>query len=154
MHDRSVVRTVPFPPRRDPLLRVSLVALVALGFLAAAVAPGQLSAPLRRVANYAADGPDPIWDTAVDGRSLRAGGRLLPDDATYFIHHSRVDAQLAHDLQGGTLLFFTPALPMRSVHDADWVLSYQAKHLLPPGVRAGRTYRIGDRIYLVQVQRT
>ena len=123
-------------------------------FVVVAVAPGRLSSPIRRLANYAADGPDPIWDTAVDGAALREGGRILPDHATYALWFPAADGQLAHDLQGATLLFFTPALPMKRVADAGWVLSYHAPRLLPRGMRAERTYTLGPRIYLVKVRGT
>ncbi len=142
------------PRRHDALLRIVLVGAVALAFVLVAVAPGRVSGPIRRLANYAADGPDPIWDTVVDGAALREAGRILPDNATYALYYPVADGQLAHDLQGATLLFFTPALPLKHVRDAGWVLSYHAPRLLPEGVHAERTYNLSPRIYLIKVRQS
>ena len=135
-------------------VRLGLVALLVLLTVGVAVAPGRLSAPIRRLANYRADTRDPIYNAPLDARAIRRAGALLPDSrsVTYYIH-TRPEPQLGHDLIGAGLLFFLPAVPVPSPFQAQWILSYDAATLLPSGVRAERTYRVGRRIYLIRVRR-
>jgi hypothetical protein len=135
-------------------VRLGLVALLTLLTVGVAVAPGKLSAPIRRLANYRADTRDPIYNAPVDAQAIRRAGALLPNSrgVTYYIH-TRPAPQLGHDLIGAGLLFFLPAVPVPSPREAQWVLSYEAPTLLPRGVRGGTTYRVGRRIYLIQVRR-
>ena len=134
-------------------VRLGLVALLALLTAAVAFAPGRLSGPIRRLANYRADTRDPIYNAPIDGRAIRRAGAILPDSrgVTYYIH-TRPVPQLGHDLIGAGLLFFLPAVPVPSPREAQWVLSYDAPTLLPKGVRAEKTYRVGERIYLIRVR--
>ena len=124
---------------------------LALATAALAALPEPLSGPIRRVAEYDAAGPDPLWDADVDGAAIRRAGRLLPDDTTYYVHASRADPVLFGNLKAAGQLFLFPALPVRGVEQARWVLSYRAARLLPTGVRARRVFRLGDRIFLVRV---
>ena len=135
-------------------VRLGLVALLVLLTVGVAVAPGRLSAPIRRLANYRGDTRDPIYNAPLDARAIRRAGALLPDSrsVTYYIH-TRPEPQLGHDLIGAGLLFFLPAVPVPSPREAQWILSYDAATLLPSGVRAERTYRVGRRIYLIRVRR-
>jgi hypothetical protein len=132
--------------------RGALLAACALVTIGLALAPGRLGAPVRRLANYRADTRDPIYNAPVDGAAIRRVGALIPnsDHETYYIY-TRPEPQLGHDLIGVGLLFFLPALAVPESKDARWVLSYEAPTPLPRGVRAGRTYRLGPRIFLVRV---
>jgi hypothetical protein len=134
-------------------LRLGLVALLAFLTLAVALAPGRLSAPIRRLANYRADTRDPIYNARIDATAIRRAGALLPNSrgVTYYIH-TRPEPQLGHDLIGAGLLFFLPAVPVPSPGEAQWVLSYEARTRLPKGVRAERAYTLGKRIYLIRVR--
>ena len=134
-------------------MRAGLIALLTLLTVAVALAPGRLSAPIRRLANYRADTRDPIYNAPLDAQAIRRAGALLPNsrDITYYIH-TRPEPQLGHDLIGAGLLFFLPAVPVPSPREAQWVLSYDAGRLVPRGVRAERTYRVGKRIYLIRVR--
>ena len=134
-------------------VRLGLVALLALLTAAVAFAPGRLSGPIRRLANYRADTRDPIYNAPIDGRAIRRAGAILPDSrgVTYYIH-TRPVPQLGHDLIGAGLLFFLPAVPVPSPREAQWVLSYDAPTRLPKGVRAERAYALGKRIYLIRVR--
>jgi hypothetical protein len=129
-----------------------LLAACAVVTLGLALAPGRLGAPIRRVANYRADTRDPIYNAPVDGAAIRRAGALIPNspDETYYLH-TRPEPQLGHDLIGAGLLFLLPALAVPDARDARWILSYQAPTLVPRGVQARRTYRIGPRIFLVRV---
>jgi hypothetical protein len=133
--------------------RLALVALLSLLTVGVALAPGRLSSPIRKLANYRADTRDPIYNAPIDGRAIRRAGALLPDSrsVTYYIH-TRPEPQLGHDLIGAGLLFFLPAVPVPSPREAQWILSYQAPTRLPKGVRAERTYDLGRRIYLIRVR--
>ena len=133
--------------------RLTLVALLTLLTVGVAIAPGRLSAPIRRLANYRADTRDPIYNAPVDAQAIRRAGALLPDSrgVTYYIH-TGPEPQLGHDLIGAGLLFFLPAVPVPSPREAQWVLSYDAPTLLPRGVHAARTYTVGRRIYLVRLR--
>ena len=137
----------------SPRARLGLVALLTLLTVALALAPGRLSGPIRRLANYDADTRDPIYNAPLDGRAIRRAGAILPNSrgVTYYIH-TRPEPQLGHDLIGAGLLFFLPAVPVPSPFEAQWVLSYDAPTRLPKGVRSERTYRVGERIYLIRVR--
>jgi hypothetical protein len=134
-------------------LRLGLVALLTLATVAVALAPGRLSAPIRRLANYRADTRDPIYNAPLDAQAIRRAGALLPNSrgVTYYIH-TRPEPQLGHDLIGAGLLFFLPAVPVPSPREAQWILSYEAPTRLPKGVRAERAYTLGKRIYLIRVR--
>jgi hypothetical protein len=134
--------------------RLALVALLTLLTVGVAIAPGRLSSPIRRLANYRADTRDPIYNAPVDAQAIRRAGALLPNSrsVTYYIH-TRPAPQLGHDLIGAGLLFFLPAVVVPSPREAQWILSYEAPTRLPKGVRAERTYDLGRRIYLIRVRR-
>lgn len=133
-------------------VRGALVALVALATLGAAVAPGRVGSPVRRLANYRPDTRDPIYNAHVDARAIRRAGDLLSTapHATYFIYTGPYP-QLGHDLIGAGLLFFTPARAVHDVRDAQWVLSYEAPRLVPRGVRARSVQTLGPHIFLVRI---
>jgi hypothetical protein len=133
--------------------RLALVVLLTLLTIAVALAPGRLSAPIRRLANYRADTRDPIYNARIDAAAIRRAGALLPNSrgVTYYIH-TRPEPQLGHDLIGAGLLFFLPAVPVPSPFQAQWILSYDAGSLVPRGVRPERTYRLGKGIYLIRVR--
>ena len=133
--------------------RLGLVGLLTLLTFGVALAPGRLSSPIRKLANYRADTRDPIYNYPLDPRAIRRAAAILPNSrqATYYIH-TRPEPQLGHDLIGAGLLFFLPAVPVPSPREARWVLSYEAPSLLPKGVRAARTYQVGRRIYLVRLR--
>jgi hypothetical protein len=134
-------------------VRAGLLGLLMLITVAVALAPGRLSTPIRRLANYRADTRDPIYNAPLDGGAIRRAGAILPNsrDVTYYIH-TRPEPQLGHDLIGAGLLFFLPAVPVPSPREAHWILSYDAPTRLPKGVSAERTYRVGRRIYLIRVR--
>ena len=131
-----------------------LLAALSLATVGLALAPGQLGAPVRRLANYRPDTRDPIYNARVDAAAIRRAGALIPNSSneTYYIH-TRPDPQLGHDLIGAGLLFFLPALAVPDPKEARWILSYEAPTLVPPGVRVERTYRLAPRIFLVGVAR-
>jgi hypothetical protein len=133
------------PTRRE--LAVLLVLALATAVLA--VVPG-LNRPIARLANYEADGPDPLYDANVDGRAIRRAAELLPERTTYVVYAPNADPLLTGNLKAAGQLFFAPALPVRDVADARWVLSYGAERL-PPGVDARRRHALSDGIELVEV---
>jgi hypothetical protein len=135
--------------------RAAVAGAVLLLALVLAFAPRPLSSPIRKVANYRADSREPIYNYPLDGPALRRAGSIVSASGAvpYYIH-TRPEPQLGHDLIGATLLFFLPARPVPHAGDAEWVLDYQAPTRLPAGVRAVRTYALGDGIFLVRVHAT
>jgi hypothetical protein len=107
--------------------------------------------PIARLANYDADGPDPIYDASVDGEAIRRAARLLPEETTYYVHTSPADPLLIGNLKAAGQLFFAPALPVLDPARARWIFSYRAETALPPGLRAERRHRLGEGIYLVRL---
>jgi hypothetical protein len=130
---------------RDVALLLALVVATAV----LAVAP---RSPIARLANYDSDGPDPLYDADVDGAAIRRAGELIPEDATYYIHTAPSDPLLIGNLKAAGQLFFAPALPVRDAARADWIVSYRAPRLVPRGLHAGRAYRLGERIWLLEVE--
>ncbi len=137
--------------RRRRRVGIGIATLAGLGLVAVAPVP-RLHWLYREAVRSNADGPDPLFSAPVDGPAMRHAGALLPDDATYYIHASQSDAPLRYNLTGAARLFFTPAVGVQVAERAQWVLSYRAPDLLPPGLRAGRSVRLGDRIYLIRVR--
>jgi hypothetical protein len=137
----------------SPRARGVLLAALTVATIGLALAPGRLGAPVRRLANYDADTRDPIYNAPIDAAAIRRVGALIPNSRreTYYIH-TRPEPQLGHDLIGAALLFLLPALAVPDPQDARWILSYEAPSLVPRGVRAERTYRLGRRIFLVRVR--
>jgi hypothetical protein len=133
-----------------------IVLAVACAATLAATVP-RLDGPVSRLANYRADSADPIWDnrsaTPTDGRALRLAGKLMPSHTTYWLDVDPSVPGLSHDVEGAALLFFAPALPVARPADAEWVLNYGARPLLPAGLRAARVYRLGAGIALVRVDK-
>src|SRR5438874_2409383 len=132
--------------------RGALLTACALVTVVLALAPGRLGAPIRRLANYDADTHDPIYNAPIDAAAIRNAGALIPNSGseTYYIY-TGPNPQLGHDLIGAGLLFFLPALSVPHPEDARWILSYEAPSLVPRGVRAGHSYRLGPKIFLVRV---
>jgi hypothetical protein len=133
--------------------RLGLVALLTLLAVAVALAPGRLSSPIRKLANYRPDTRDPIYNYPLDPQAIRRAAAILPNSksTTYYIHTAPVP-QLGHDLIGAGLLFFLPAVPVPSPREAQWVLSYDAPTRLPQGVHAAHTYQVGHRIYVIRLR--
>jgi len=132
------------------LAGVFAVALAALGGL---LVPSPAESPLGRVANVDGDGPDPLWDTPVDGAALRRAGELLPDDARYLVWSPGATPLLQGNLKAAAQLFLAPALPVQDPALASWVLSYRASPTLPPGLLADKTQMAGTDILLVRIAR-
>jgi hypothetical protein len=136
--------------RRARILVVcALVAVTAL----LAVAPRPLSSPIAKLANYDADGPDPIWDVRppLNGAAIRRAGELIPDGTTYWIYGPK--EQYVHDLLGAGFVFFPTALAVAHPEDAQYVFSYEQGGPLPAGLRAERIWTVGPRIYLVKLRK-
>lgn len=125
--------------RREVLLVLALL----LGTTLLAVVPG-VRDPIGRLANYEADGRDPLYDAAIDGRAIRRGGALLPNEATYYVDAPADDPLLAGNLKAAAQLFFVPALPVRDVSRAEWVLTHR------PPASGRKTHRLGERLFLVE----
>jgi hypothetical protein len=132
---------------------IALLVLGAIALVAAAPVP-RFHDLFRQVVRPHAETPDPLYSAPVDGRALRRAGDLLPDDATYYLQIGRLPGLLPFNVRGAANLFFTPAVQVRDASQAGWVLSYRAPAPIPAGLRAVRTTRLGDGIYLLEVRRS
>ena len=136
-----------------PLIRLALILAVALAALAGLLVPSPAGSPLGRLANIDADGPDPLWDTPVDGAAVRRAGELLPDDARYLVWAAGASPLLQGNLKAAAQLMLAPALPVQDPAAAEWVLSYRASPGLPPGLGSRESLSLGPGILLVRVAR-
>jgi hypothetical protein len=136
------------PARREVALVLVLVAATAV----VASVPG-LNTPVARLAAYEGDGPEPLYDAALDAAAIRRAGELLPDRTTYSVYAPAVRPLLAGNLKAAAQLFLAPALPVHDLAQADWILSYGAPQPLPAGLRALRIHRLAPRVALVEVRR-
>jgi hypothetical protein len=136
-------------------MRPLVVLVVGLAALAGLLVPSPADSPLGRVASLDADGPDPLWDTPVDGAAVRRAGELLPDDARYVVWAPEASASplLRGNLKAATQLLLAPALPVQDPAAAEWVLSYRASPTLPPGLRTAERFSVGRGILLVRIAR-
>ena len=137
-------------------LRLPAAGAVVAAAIVVAVVPG-LESSVTHLQRYGADSADPQYDVSVDRDSLhRAGAILSRDGGTYFVYTpSNVPNApvLRGNLGAAIRLWALPALPVAWPEQAEWVFSYQTARRLPPGLRAGRIYPVGPRIYLVKVAR-
>jgi hypothetical protein len=104
---------------------------------------------VKRLPGYEADGRDPIYfhvgDTSpatIDTGAIRRAGRLLPDEATYYLQVPD-SAPRANDVRLAAMLFLQPSLRSRRASAAEWLLSFGSP-TLPRGANADATYRLGD----------
>jgi hypothetical protein len=132
--------------------RAALVLAVVLAALVGLLVPSPSDSPLGRVASVDADGPDPLWDTPVDGTAVRRAGTLLPNDARYFVWAPAATPLLRGNLKAATQLFLAPALPVQDPADAEWVVSYRASPTLPPGVLPTEQRSVGPGVVLVRLR--
>ena len=132
--------------------RVVLVAAVFAAGAVAAVTPG-LRAPLARLANYEADSPLPQYDVPVDDAALRRAAAILPDrtGVRYFVRAPVAEPVQYGNVHAAMRLYALPALPVRDLGKASWIVDYAASPPLPAGMRLLRAYRLGAKVVLVQV---
>jgi hypothetical protein len=125
-----------------------VVVTLLLGFAAVRAAPYPTKG-IRWLTRHHTSSPDPSWDIPVDGSAFRRAAVFVDAGSTYYLWYPAAQTQYSHDLLGAGLLFLTPALPVREPSDADWVVSYRTRTLVPPGFPAGRRIRLANGIYLV-----
>lgn len=138
------------PARREVALVLVLVAATAI----VAAVPG-LNTPIARLAAYDGDGPEPLYDAALDAAAIRRAAVLVPDDATYFVQAPREDPLVVGNVKAAAQLFLTPALLVHDPDEAGWVLSYRTRGgpLLPGTLRPLRSHRLAPEFTLVEVRR-
>ena len=128
---------------------VVLTVLVSAAMLKVARGP---TGWIRFLGTFHTSSPDPLWDIPVDGHAFRTAAHFVHRGDTYYLWYPAAQGQYSHDLLGAGYDFLTPALPVQHVRDADWIVSYRTKKLVPPGVPVGRTIRLDTGIYLVRVK--
>jgi hypothetical protein len=141
--------------RLSPSLRIALIAgLVALaGLLAVGGRP--FDAPMRRLANYRADPPGPIWNTPIDDAAIAKAAAFIPRDGVYaLVDGSAAEAgfsrsTLHHDLAGAAFLHLLPAVPAVHLRDAEWAIVYDQP---VPERRVIATHRLGSHVTLVRLR--
>jgi hypothetical protein len=108
---------------------------------------------VTRLPGYGGDSRDPIYfhisDTspaAIDTDAIRRAGRLLPDEASYYLQVPD-SAPHADDVRLAAMLFLQPSLRSRQASAADWLLTYGSPSL-PRGASAEATYRLGDLVLM------
>jgi hypothetical protein len=131
---------------------VALLLVLAVAAVLLALVPG-LNTPVSRLAAYDGDGREPLYDANLDAAAIRRAGELLPDDTTYAVYAPGARPLLAGNLKAAAQLFLAPALPLHDPLQAEWVLSYGAGGVVPPGLRPLRVHRLGPGVALVQVRR-
>jgi len=132
-------------------VRVTLAALV-LGVGAALYAsPGRFPAPIRYLAGYTLDTPDPITTAPVDTQALRRAAAILPPGSVYTVEAPAQPLQLGADVRSVAHLFFLPSLEAADPSQAAWILRYGTPLRLPPGTRMVRTFRLEENVALVEL---
>ena len=127
---------------------VAVAVLAAAGVVAATPGP---RAPVSRLANYPADPPRPQYDAPVADAALRRAAALIPNrpSARYYVAASAAQPVRYGNVHAAMRLYALPALPVRRVGDAGWILAYRTP--LPALPRRLRTYRLALGITLVEV---
>jgi hypothetical protein len=142
--------TAPAPIRIRQRAAICLVVLAGFLLIAATPVPG-FHWLYQHAVRSDADGRDPLYSAPVDAAALRRAGPLMPEDATYYVHAGPTDL-VRQNVGGAARLFLTPAVRMSRPADADWILSHGVANPLPVGLRAARTIRLGERVYLIRVR--
>jgi len=113
---------------------------------------------IERLPGYSPQSGDPIYfhfrerhPAHVDTAAIRRAGRLVPNDATYFVQAPPSDANTAGVVLAARL-FLLPAAPTRRATTADWILSYGTPSL-PRGLKVARSYRLDDDLRLVKLRK-
>jgi hypothetical protein len=113
---------------------------------------------IERLPGYSPQTGDPIYfhfrerhPAHVDTAAIRRAGRLVPDDATYFVQAATSGAD-ASNVVLAARLFLLPAVPTRRAAMADWILSYRSPSL-PRGLKVARSYRLDHDLRLVKLRR-
>ena len=108
---------------------------------------------VTRLPGYGGDGPNPIYfhigntsPATIDTDAIRRAGRLLPDEASYYVQIPE-SAPNADDVRLAAMLFLQPSLRSRRASAADWLLTYGSPSL-PRGASAEATYRLGDLVLM------
>jgi hypothetical protein len=123
--------------------RAALLAACALIVLLLALAPAPADAPLGRLANVEGEGPDPRFDTPLDGGAIRRAGERVPDDETYAVFARDADPLLQGNLKAAAQLFLAPSLPVQDLTRAQWILVYRRRD---PGSSA---FELGGNLWLI-----
>jgi O-antigen ligase len=114
-------------------------------------APSEYDVVLGRLPGDPAAGPAPPFGVPAGLRvSLQIAGAHLPTGARYFAYAGpgRAGGELFH----ATRLYLANALPVRRAGDADWIVSYRASSLVPPGIVPARVYSLNAGTFLVKVR--
>jgi hypothetical protein len=113
---------------------------------------------IDRLPGYQPQAGDPIYfhfsshvPTDVDTAAIRRAGRLVPDDATYFVQAPE-SSPSTQDVVLAARLFFLPAVLSVRADMVGWILSYRSPSI-PPGFRSTTTYRLDKDLLLIKLQR-
>jgi hypothetical protein len=99
------------------------VVAVAAGLV---LATASLAVPrVRHYAGFPADGPNPRYDTPLPAGAIRAAGRELPDDVTYFLSTPDANPLTVGNLKAAAQLYFAPAKPVQAATQAQWTVTYE-----------------------------
>jgi hypothetical protein len=130
---------------------IALAALVLCAGAALYASPGRFPVPVRYLAGYTLDTPDPVTTATVDTHALRRAAALLPRGSLYTIESPAGPLQLGADVRGVARLFFLPSLESADPAHAQWVLRYGVPLRLPPGTRLVRELPVGADVALVEI---
>jgi hypothetical protein len=136
-----------------PRQTIAVVLLLAFATLLGAMTP-RVGEPIRRLVKHDADSGRPVTTEPVNIEAIIRAAELLPDDASYYLQVPQTTerAQLSHDAVGIAHLYLLPSLNVEDVRNADWVLNYQERPLVPPGVHREQVIPLGDGIFLVRLR--
>lgn len=142
-------------------LRALLVAVLAAGLAAVSLSEGvnkRTTAKLpicgsltHRFAGYTQDQRTPAFPVPIPVEAVQAAGVELRPGETYFVHTS--NGREYASLLSAARLYIPEAVPVVRVGSADAVLSFNARQLLPSGVVAASTTRLGGDLVLIKLRR-
>ncbi|MEA2272786.1 MAG: hypothetical protein QOI98_1494 [Solirubrobacteraceae bacterium] len=116
----------------------------------AAAAPSLYDNVVARLPGSPLAGPDPPFGVPAELKSLRTASAHLPTGTHVYPFATSGRAQ--GELNLAARLYLPNALPVRRPGDADWIVTYKAPTLAPPGVLPRVVYTLGPDIFLVKVR--
>jgi O-antigen ligase len=112
--------------------------------------PSEYDVVLGRLPDAPAAGPAVPFGIPADLLSLRIASAHLANGARYYPYGPGGAASRA--LVHAARLYLPNALPVRTAADAEWIVSYRAPALVPPGVVPARVYTLAPRVLLIKAR--
>jgi hypothetical protein len=106
---------------------------------------------LSRLPGHPADPPEPPLPVQLDLAAMRTAARMVPRGATYAATTGK-QPLLGVSVVEATALYFADALRVKSVNQAAWVISYDARPAIPNGLHPLVALQVGPHVLVIRTR--